>query len=82
VLLMVLLCLRRLLLMRSRSNYDYENRLWLFMPKDEERVFYSEVLSRVLANPRFYLDRLSDGSLSEFRVSFVNYRAKKRSLYK
>ena len=42
------------------SNYDRENRLWLFMEREDEKAYYQEVCSRIIANPRFYLDNLED----------------------
>ena len=55
-----------------KSNYDRENKLWLFMDYDSEKEYYEEVLQRVINNPRFYLNEL-DG-LYVFRCSFINYK--------
>lgn len=47
------------------------NTLLRVMSKEEELAYYNEVLDRVLANPRYYLDNLD--VLDEFRVSFLHY---------
>jgi hypothetical protein len=44
------------------------------MERPEEVAYYNEVLERVRANPRWYLNNLSE--LSVFRVSFENYHKK------
>ena len=56
----------------EKSEYDRENKLWLFMTLEEEREFVDEVLSRVRRNPRFYLDNLD--KLDVFRTRFVRYK--------
>ena len=69
--------------MRRRSHYDYENRLWLFMTREEEVEFFNEVCERIIRNPRRYLDDLNNFSV--FRVSFNNYHPrvkKKEKVYK
>lgn len=48
------------------------------MSDEEERAFYDEVLERVIRNPRFYLDHLDNRGLWVFRVSFLDYRSKRR----
>lgn len=60
------------------SNYDNENRLWYFMTAEEEHAYYNEVLDRVIANPRYYLDNLD--TLFTFRVSFRKYKAEFKDL--
>jgi len=50
----------------------------LGMSEDEERDFYMEVLDRVIRNPRFYLDHLDNRGLWVFRVSFLDYKGKRR----
>jgi hypothetical protein len=70
----------------ARSSYEKENRLWLFMTTEEQREYYNEVLDRVIANPRKYLDNLE--YLDVFRVAFINYTSsdnrslRNRKLYK
>lgn len=72
----------KLFKLRSRWLFDYKD----LTPKELEyvlvleRQFYSEVLSRVHQNPRFYLDNLD--KLDVFNVSFINYNYKKRRVYK
>lgn len=61
--------------MKKMFNLNMENKLWLFMTREEEEEYYNEVLDRVIANPRFYLDNLDE--LSVFRVSFKKYKAQK-----
>lgn len=61
--------------MKKMFNYDIENKLWLFMTRDEEEAYYDEVLTRVVNNSRFYLDNLDE--LSVFRVSFKKYKPEK-----
>lgn len=58
------------------TSYDMENKLWLFMSKDEERAYFNEVCDRIINNPRFYLDNLDD--LSVFRCSFISYAPEKK----
>lgn len=57
--------------MKKASSYDKECLLGYFMSLDEERLYYEEVLQRVINNPRFYLDNLDD--LEVFYCSFINY---------
>lgn len=66
------------------SNYDKRNTLKGFIEGDNldvsdysfiERLFYEEVLERVLNNPRFYLDNLEE--LDVFRCSYMHYVAEK-----
>ena len=70
----------------TKSNFDKEGRLWMFMTPDEEKEFYNEVLERVIANPRYYLDNLHE--LDSFWCSFINYPSsarkslKNRNIYK
>lgn len=61
---------------RAGSDYDFENKLWMFMPDSEERCYYEEVLNRIIKNPRYYLNNLD--RLHTFRVSFINYSYKKK----
>lgn len=51
------------------------------MTLEEERQFYNEVLDRVIANPRYYLDHLEDDKLAVFKCSFIDYyhKVKKKS---
>lgn len=59
------------------SSFDIENKLASCgFTLEQEKEFYNEVLSRVYSNPRFYLDNID--KLSVFRVSFINYTAKKK----
>lgn len=67
---------KQLVKKRPKSNFDKENRLWLFMSKEEEDAYFAEVLERVARDPRWYLDNLSE--LSVFRVRFENYKPKKK----
>jgi hypothetical protein len=48
------------------------------MSIEEEKSFYDEVLERVILNPRFYLDHLDNKGLWVFRVSFLDYKGKRR----
>lgn len=48
------------------------------MTLEEEKEFYDEVLARVISNPRFYLDHLENKGLWVFRVSFLDYRSKRK----
>lgn len=57
------------------SNFDQENKLWLFMDKDDEHKYFDEVCDRIIRNTRFYLDNIQE--LHTFRVSFINYSSKK-----
>jgi len=50
----------------------------LGMSDEEERDFYMEVLDRVIRNPRFYLDHLDNRGLWVFRVSFLDYKSKRK----
>jgi hypothetical protein len=50
----------------------------LGMSDEEERDFYFEVLDRVIRNPRFYLDHLDNRGLWVFRVSFLDYKTKRK----
>ena len=52
----------------------------LKLAKELEKEYYYEVLDRVIANPRFYLDNLD--KLDVFRVSFLNMNHKKEKLIK
>jgi hypothetical protein len=61
---------------RTKSSFDKENRLWLFMEECEERAYHREVLELVFRNPRFYLDHLHE--LSEYRVRWENYQPRKK----
>jgi len=54
--------------MNEFSDVDEENKLRLFMDKDQEREYLDEVYERVARNPRFYLDNLPD--LDTFRTRF------------
>jgi hypothetical protein len=62
----------------QKSEYDRENYLWHFMTIEEQREYYDEVLTRVINNPRFYLDNLEE--LDVFKVSFIKYHWTKRAL--
>lgn len=42
--------------------------LYTCMTPEEEEQYYIEILDRVIANPRFYLDHLDDGTLIVFRL--------------
>ena len=53
------------------SNLDIENKLWLFMDKEDELSYFNEVCDRIIKNPRFYLDNLD--KLDTFVVSFIHY---------
>ena len=46
------------------------------MTADQERAYYTQILNKVIDNPRFYLDNLE--RLDVFRVSFLNYTLKRR----
>lgn len=49
--------------------------LYKSMTKEEEQEFYLETLNRVIANPRYYLDHLDDGTLEVYRLrnkGFIN----------
>jgi hypothetical protein len=61
--------------MMIRDVYLKKN---LGMSDEEERDFYMEVLDRVIRNPRFYLDHLDNRGLWVFRVSFLDYKGKRR----
>lgn len=61
-----------------KTKYDMDNKLWHFMPIEEEKRYFFDICDRIIANPRFYLDNLDE--LSTFKVSFINY--KKRKAYK
>lgn len=57
------------------------------MSKEQERVYYDNVLEKVINNPRYYLDNLD--KIDTFRVSFLDYsgryfknKKKKHNLYK
>jgi len=50
---------------------------------EEEKECYQEMLNRVINNPRYYLDLIDESiGLWEFKVSFLSYSVKRRSLYK
>jgi len=53
------------------SNLDRENKLWLFMNKEDEREYFNEICDRIIRDPRFYLDNLE--RLDTFVVSFIHY---------
>jgi hypothetical protein len=55
------------------SDYDRENRLWVFMTEEEEKEYFFDVCDRVISNPRYYLDNLDD--------LFV-FLCRKRNIYK
>jgi len=57
------------------TEYDIHNKLWEWMTYEEEKEYYAEILERVIANPRYYLDNLDD--LYVFRVSFLRYDPEK-----
>jgi hypothetical protein len=61
--------------MMIRDVYLKKN---LGMSDEDERDFYMEVLDRVIRNPRFYLDHLDNRGLWVFRVSFLDYKGKRR----
>lgn len=44
---------------------------------EEEREIYLQNLEDIYSNPRWYLDNLE--YLVEYRVSFINYKAKKET---
>lgn len=62
---------------RQKSRLDRDNELYLFMSAADERAYYDEVCERIIRNPRWYLNNLSE--LSEFRVRFENYKPRKKS---
>lgn len=61
---------------KTFNSLAAENKLWEFMPSEEEHAYYEEVLRRVIHNPRYYLDNLDE--LSVFRVSFIYYYPEKK----
>jgi hypothetical protein len=56
----------------KRSDYDKENRLWMFMDAEEEKEYVEECYERVIDNPRFYLDNLE--RLDMFRTRYKRYK--------
>jgi len=50
----------------------------LGMELDEEKLFFDEVCNRIILNPRFYLEHLDNGGLWVFRVSFLDYKGKRK----
>lgn len=63
-----------------KSELDTNNKLWMFMDINEEHCYFDEVCTRIINNPRFYLDNLNE--LNVFRVSWIKYKPEHKMFVK